>query len=68
MQVAKQNRRLVNVNVAAETLGLSHWTIREWAYQGKIASHKISNRLMFDPAELDRIINESERPRLEVAS
>ena len=62
--IAQSNRRLVNIRTASEILGLSHWTLREWAYKGKIASHKVSNRLLFDTVELDRIINESERPRL----
>jgi Helix-turn-helix domain len=66
-QKGKANRELVGLDEAARILGgLSPWTLRSWAYSGRISSHKISTRLMFDRAELDRIIPESERPRLHV--
>ena len=61
----KEHRELVGVDEAAHILGgLSPWTVRGMAYRGRIASHKIGTRLMFDRAELDRVISESERPRL----
>jgi excisionase family DNA binding protein len=57
--------RLMSVRTAAEELGVSVWTLRAWAYSGRIGSHKVGNRLMIAPSEIDRIIGESERPRLE---
>jgi excisionase family DNA binding protein len=57
--------RLVSVKTAAEILGVSIWTIRMWAYSGKICSHKLGKRLMVSTAEIDRIVTESVRPRLE---
>jgi hypothetical protein len=69
MRMATQkhsNRELVGLEEAARILGgVSIWTLRQWAYKGKISSHKLSTRLMFDRAELDRVITESERPRLQ---
>jgi excisionase family DNA binding protein len=59
--------RLLSVKVAAGELGLSVWTLRAWAYSGRIGSHKVGNRLMIAPEEIDRIISESERPRLQDA-
>jgi predicted site-specific integrase-resolvase len=59
-----QQRQLLDVYTAARILGLSHWTLRNWAYRGVVASHKISTRLMFDEAEIQRVIRESERPAL----
>lgn len=60
-----KNRELVGLDEATHILGgLSPWTLRAWAYKGKVASHKMGTRLMFDRAELDRVISESERPRL----
>ena len=61
------NRQLIGVEEAAHNLGISPWTLRSWAYKGKVASVKISTRLLFDRAEIERVICEHERPRLEVA-
>ena len=56
---------MVSVEEGAHLLGdISPWTLRSWAYKGLVASHKIGTRLMFDRAEIDRVINESERPRV----
>jgi hypothetical protein len=58
------NRRLLPVKIAAQRLGLSTWGMREMAYSGRCASHKVCNRLMIAEDEVDRIIASSERPRL----
>ena len=58
-------RRMIGVAPAAEALGISVWTLRNWCYRGKCSSHKIGDRLMLDEAEIDRIMTEGERPRLE---
>ena len=58
-----QTEDLVDVSVAAQRLGLSHWTLRAWAGKGRIGSHKLGRRLLFSPSELDRIVREGERPR-----
>lgn len=58
------NRVLLPVKAAAKRLGLSVWGVREMAYSGRCASHKIGNRLMIASDEIDRIIAESERPRV----
>lgn len=57
-------RKLMHVNPSAEYLGISPWTLRRWAYEGRIASFKISTRLLFDKADLDKVIADSERPRV----
>jgi hypothetical protein len=57
-------RRLLPVKVAAQRLGLSVWGVRAMAYQSRISSHKIGARLMIAEDEIDRIISESERPRV----
>lgn len=56
--------RLKPVKIAAIEVGLSVWGLRAMAYSGRIASHKVGNRLMIAQQEIDRIIRESERPRL----
>lgn len=60
----ENRRKLLGVVEAAEELGLSHWTLRSWAYSGRLASHKLGTRLMIPRTEIDRIVAESERPRL----
>ena len=55
--------KLLTIQAAAATLGLSVWTLRSWAYSGKICSNKLGRRLMVPAAEIDRLIAESERPR-----
>ncbi|TCK75876.1 helix-turn-helix domain-containing protein [Acidipila rosea] len=63
MQTINQHQFLT-VQQGAERLNVSVWTLRSWAYAGRIASHKFGSRLMISRQELDRIIRESERPRL----
>jgi len=58
------NHQLLTVKEAAGVLGLSVWTLRGWAYAGKISSHKLGKRLMVSREELNRILAETERPRL----
>jgi excisionase family DNA binding protein len=56
--------KLLTIQDAAHLLGLSVWTLRGWAYAGRISSHKLGKRLMVSQGELDRIVAETERPRL----
>jgi excisionase family DNA binding protein len=67
MNVTKttSNPLLLGVKQAGEMLGLSPWTIRQWCYTGKIASHKIGSRLMVSQEAIDQLLAESLRPRLQ---
>jgi excisionase family DNA binding protein len=56
--------KLLTIQEAADSLGISVWTLRGWAYAGRISSHKLGKRLMVSQKELDRILAETERPRL----
>ena len=58
-------RKLLTIKEASERLGHSVWTVRDWAYKGKIASHKFPNRLMVSDEEVDRIIAETYRLLIE---
>ena len=40
------------------------WTVRGWAYSGRIASIKLGARLMIPTTELDRLIKENLRPAI----
>lgn len=55
---------LRSLTAASEQTGLSPWTWRRWAYDGKVTSHKVGTRLLIPQSEIDRVIRESCRPRL----
>lgn len=56
--------KLLTVKRFAETLGLSPWTIRHYAYTGHVASVKLGTRLLIPASETDRLIEENLRPRV----
>jgi len=41
---------------AAEAVGLSHWTLRAWIRQGKVAAVRLGRRVMIEPGELERMV------------
>jgi excisionase family DNA binding protein len=47
---------LLNVDEAANTLRLSPWTVRLYARLGKLRPVRIGRRLLFEPAELQRLV------------
>lgn len=57
--------KLYPVKIAAQLLGVSVWTVRQAAYKGEVASAKIGAKLLIPASEIDRVVNESTRPRLE---
>ena len=56
--------KLLGVDKAEALYGLSRWTLRRWAYDGKIASVKMGRRLMIPVEELERLVAEGTRPAL----
>jgi excisionase family DNA binding protein len=56
--------QLLGVDKAEAIYGVSRWTLRRWAYDGKIASVKMGKRLLIPIAELERLVAEGTRPRL----
>lgn len=46
----------IGLKEAAESLGLSHWTLRAYVRQGKIKSVRIGRRVLVEPSELERLI------------
>lgn len=63
-----ERQRAVSVDTAGEMTGLSPWTWRKMAYDGRVSSHKIGTRLLIPVSEVDRVLAESERPRLDPAA
>ena len=52
--------------VEAENLtGVSRWTWRRWAYDGKVASVKLGKRLLIPRAEIDRLVKENTRAAIQ---
>jgi excisionase family DNA binding protein len=57
--------KIITVQRAAKMLDLSVWTLRGLAYRGAIGSVKIGARLLIPVDEVNRLIAENTRPRLE---
>lgn len=55
----------VSVDQAEIITGVSRWTWRAYAYQGKITSCKVGARLLIPVIEIRRIIAEGTRARVE---
>jgi excisionase family DNA binding protein len=55
----------MGVSDAEAQTGVSRWTWRRWAYDGKVASVKLGKRLLIPSAEIARLVAENTRPRLE---
>jgi predicted site-specific integrase-resolvase len=49
-----------------ELTGVSRWTWRRWACEGKVASVKLGNRLLIPVSECERLVKEGMRPALKV--
>jgi len=61
-QTRPQEVRLISVAEAEIQTGVSRWTWRRWAYDGKVASVKLGKRLLLPAAEVERMITEGTRP------
>ena len=67
MSETKQRIKAAYLGVAeAESMtGVSRWTWRRWAYDGKIASVKLGKRLVIPASEIERLVAQNTRPALE---
>jgi excisionase family DNA binding protein len=64
MAQREMSANLLSVGEAEAQTGVSRWTWRRWAYDGKVASVKLGRRLLIPAAEIDRLVAENTRPRL----
>jgi excisionase family DNA binding protein len=55
----QEEERVYSVEVAAELLSLSPWTIRKWIAEKKISSCKLGSRRVIPKSEVARLISES---------
>ena len=66
--IAKVEPELVSVQSAEIMTGRSRWSWRRDAYEGRIASVKLGVKLLIPISEIQRVIQEGTRPRLEKQS
>jgi predicted site-specific integrase-resolvase len=62
-------KRYLSPRGVEEQYPFSRWTVREWAYTGKITSIKVGGpkgRLLIPVSEIERIIAEGTRSRVVV--
>jgi excisionase family DNA binding protein len=52
------NQLLIGVREAADAVGLSHWTIRQYIRRGVIRAVRIGRRVLVEPAELERLVED----------
>jgi len=43
---------------AAEAVGLSHWTLRQYIRDGKITAIRLGRRVLIEPSELERLVEQ----------
>lgn len=48
----------VSINDAAAALNISHWSLRKYIRQGRIVAVRIGRRVLIEPAELERLIEQ----------
>jgi excisionase family DNA binding protein len=56
-------KSFASVAEAEDMTGISRWTWRRWAYDGRIASTKLGTRLLVPIAEIERLVAEGTRLR-----
>jgi excisionase family DNA binding protein len=54
-----QDRLLLGMKEAGESLSCSPWTVRKLIYSGRLVGVKIGTRLCVERAELERFVNEN---------
>ena len=48
----------IGLRQAATALGLSHWTLRQWIRKGTIRVVRLGRRVLIEPSELERLIEQ----------
>jgi excisionase family DNA binding protein len=60
----KLKQQFLGVKEAEQLTGISRWTWRKWAYDGRVASVKLGKRLLIPLKDIERLVEENTRPRL----
>jgi excisionase family DNA binding protein len=53
----------IGLKEAAQTLGLSIWTLKRYVSDGRLACVRIGRRVLVEPGELARLVAEGRRRR-----
>jgi excisionase family DNA binding protein len=61
-QTGAVSRQFVSVADAEAKTGVSKWTWRRWALDGKVGSVKLGKRLLIPVSEIDRLVAQNTRP------
>lgn len=62
------DKKLFNVVESAEVLRLSPWTIRKYINQRKINTVRIGRRVLIEPAELQRLIEQGRQSNVQLTN
>jgi excisionase family DNA binding protein len=54
----------VGLKEAAASLGVSHWTLRDYIRQGKLRAVKIGRRVLVEPEELCKLVEAGKSGRV----
>lgn len=61
----KTEAQYLGVAEAEARTGVSRWTWRRWAYDGKVGSVKLGKRLLLPVSEIERLVSKNMRPAVE---
>ena len=64
METREANAAYLGVAEAEALTGVSRWTWRRWAYDGKVSSVKLGKRLLIPASEISRLVAEGTRSRV----
>jgi len=56
-----QDRLALGLKEAAEAIGLSHWQLRKYIREGKLRAVRLGRRVLVEPGELQRLIDEGRK-------
>jgi excisionase family DNA binding protein len=56
---------VIRIQEFADRMQISVWTARAWAYSGRISSCKAGKHLLVPTSEMERLIMENMRPRID---
>ena len=62
MKLERVGADYLGVKEAEAKTGVSRWTWRRWAYDGRVSSVKLGSRLLIPTSEVERIIAAGTRP------
>jgi excisionase family DNA binding protein len=65
MSGRQMDAEFLGVAEAEARTGVSRWTWRRWAYDGKVSSVKLGRRLLIPASEITRLVAANTRPRMD---